>query len=62
MPVAARCKAWVCGRLLAGIVGSNSAGWINLSLSLSLSLSGECFVSSGRGLCVGPIPSPEESY
>jgi len=23
IPVAARSKAWVCGRLLAGIVGSN---------------------------------------
>ena len=26
VPVAARSKAWVCSRLLAGIVGSNSAG------------------------------------
>jgi hypothetical protein len=26
IPVAARCKAWVCGHLLAGIVGFNPAG------------------------------------
>jgi hypothetical protein len=26
IPVAARSKAWVCGRSLAGTVGSNSAG------------------------------------
>ena len=26
VPVAARSKAWVCGRSLAGIVGSNQAG------------------------------------
>jgi hypothetical protein len=32
IPVAARSKAWVCGRLLAGIVGSNPAGGINICL------------------------------
>jgi len=26
VPVAARSKAWVCGRSLAGIAGSNAAG------------------------------------
>jgi len=26
IPVAARCKAWVCGRTRVGIVGSNPAG------------------------------------
>ena len=26
IPVAARSKAWVCGRSLAGIAGSNTAG------------------------------------
>ena len=32
VPVAARSKAWVCGRSLAGIVGSNLAGaWIETS-------------------------------
>jgi hypothetical protein len=32
IPVAARSKAWVCGRALAGIVGSNPAGaWISVS-------------------------------
>jgi hypothetical protein len=53
--VAAWSKAWVCGRSLAGIVGSNPAGaWMALSC--------ECCVLSGRGLCDGLITRPEESY
>ena len=37
MPVATRSKAWVCGRSLAGMVGSNPVGaWMSLSLSVSL--------------------------
>jgi len=32
--VAARSKAWVCGHSLAGIVGSNSAGGMDVCLSL----------------------------
>jgi len=31
VPVAARCKTWVCGRSLAGIVGSNPAGDMDVS-------------------------------
>jgi hypothetical protein len=55
IPVAARSKAWVCGRVLAGIVGSNPTGaWIFVSCTL--------YVLSGRGLCDGPIPRAEESY
>ena len=57
MPIsaAARSQAWVCGRSLAGIVGSNPAGaWMSVSC--------ECSVLSGRGLCVGLITRPEESY
>jgi hypothetical protein len=38
VPVAARSKAWVSGRSLAGIAGSNTVGDIYLSLSLSVSL------------------------
>jgi hypothetical protein len=34
IPVAARSKAWVCGRLLAGVVGSNPAGGGHGCLSL----------------------------
>jgi hypothetical protein len=36
IPVAARSKAWVCGRSLAGIAGSNSAGgaWMSVSCVL----------------------------
>jgi len=35
-PVAARSKAWVGGRLLTGIVGSNPAGNVNVCLLLVL--------------------------
>jgi hypothetical protein len=58
IPVAARSKAWVCGRSLAGIAGSNppppQGAWQSLSC--------ECCVLSGRGLCDGPITRLEESY
>ena len=36
IPVAAWSKAWVCGRSPAGIAGSNPAGGMDVSLSLSL--------------------------
>ena len=32
IPVVARSKAWVCGRSLAGIVGSNAAGGMDVCL------------------------------
>jgi hypothetical protein len=32
IPVAARSKAWVCGSPLAGIVGSNSTGDMDVCL------------------------------
>ena len=32
IPVAARSKAWVCGRWLAGIAGSNRAGGMDVCL------------------------------
>jgi hypothetical protein len=45
----------VCGRLRAGIVGSNRTGaWMSISC--------ECCVLSGRGLCDGLITFPGESY
>jgi len=48
--------AWFCGRLLAGIAGSNPArGQGSLSIVSFVLL-------SGRGLCVGLIIRPEESY
>jgi hypothetical protein len=53
--VAARSKAWVCGRCLAGIVGSNPAGSMEV-------FSYERCVLSGRGLCGGLITRLEESY
>ena len=52
--MAARSKAWVCGRWLAGTVGLNPAGGMVVSF--------DCCVLSGRGLCDEPIARPEESY
>jgi len=52
--VAARFEAWVCGRSLAGIAGSNSAGDMNVRLLWVL------FVV--RGHCYGLITRPEKSY
>jgi hypothetical protein len=49
--VSARFKAWVSGRSLAGIAGSNPAGGIDVSCVLS-----------GTGLCAGQLPRPEQSY
>jgi len=53
--MAARSKAWVGGRSLAGIVGSNLVGVMDVCLC-------ECCELSGRGLCVGLITRPEEAY
>jgi hypothetical protein len=53
--VAVRSKAWVFGRALTGIVVSNPTGGMDVCVVL-------CCVLSGRGLCVEPIPRPEESY
>jgi hypothetical protein len=52
-PVSARSKAWVCGRLLAGIAGSNPSPGRDVCLLCVL---------SGRGLCVGLITRLEGSY
>jgi len=51
VPVAGRSKAWFCGRSLAGVVGSNPT-------EVWMSVFCECFVLSGRGLCIGLITSP----
>jgi len=53
VPVAARSKAYVCGRLPAEIAGSNPTGGMDVCC--------ECCVLSGRCLSVGLITSPEES-
>ena len=52
--MAARSKAWVCGRSPAEIVGSNPTGDMDVCC--------EHCVLSGRGLCDGLITRPEESY
>jgi hypothetical protein len=52
--MAARFKAWVYDRSLAGIVGSHPAEVMDVCV--------ECCVLSGRGFCDGLITRPEESY
>ena len=52
--MAARSKAWVCGRSPAEIVGSNPTGGVDVCR--------ECRVLSGRGLCDELITFREESY
>ena len=47
-------KAWVCGRSLAGVVGTNPVGGMDVSC--------ECCVLSGRSLCVWLATRPEKSY
>jgi hypothetical protein len=54
IPVSARSKAYVCGRWLAGIVGSNTAGGMDVCC--------ECCVLSGRDVCDCVIIRPEESF
>jgi hypothetical protein len=55
--VAARSKAEVCCRLVAGIAGSNSAECMDVCL-LCLYVVLSCV---GRGLCDGLIACPKES-
>ena len=50
IPVAARFKAWVCGRSLAGIAGSNPGGGHG------------CVSIVSDVCCYVQITSPEESY
>jgi hypothetical protein len=52
IPVAARSKALVCDRSLAGIVGSN--------LTRGMAISFECCLFFGRDLFFGLITLPEE--
>ena len=54
IPVAARSKAWICGRSLAGTVVSNPAG--------GMSVCCDCCVLSVGGFCVGLLTHPEETY
>jgi hypothetical protein len=54
IPVAARSKAWVSGRSLAGIAGSNPTSGMDVCR--------KCCVLSGSSLCVGLITRPEQSY
>jgi len=55
IPVAARFKAWVCGRSLAGIMVRIPPGaWMFVCC--------ECCTLSSRGFCDGLITRLEESY
>ena len=56
IPVAERSKAFVYGCSVAGTEGSNPIEGMEFTLSC------DCCVLSGRGLCGGPFPRPEESY
>jgi hypothetical protein len=58
IPAAARSKAYVCGRLVAGIAGANPAEGMDVCL-LYLYVVLSCV---GRGLCDVLITRPEESY
>ena len=53
IPVAERSKAWIRSRSPAKLASSNPAGGMDVCLFCVL---------SGRGVCDGPIPRPEESY
>ena len=55
IPVVVQPAAWFCGLSFFGIVGSNLARRNGCVSFVNV-------VSSGRGLCDGPIPRPEESY
>jgi hypothetical protein len=54
VPVAARSKAWVCGRSLAEIVSSNPTGVMDVCR--------KCCVLAGIGFCDELITCPEEYY
>jgi hypothetical protein len=54
IPVAEQSWAYVCGRSLVGIAGSNPVRVMDVCR--------ECCVLSGRGHCVGLIASTEEFY
>ena len=57
--VAARSKAWVCGRSVSGIAGSNSGRLVGVGRAW-MSVFSECCVLSGRGLCDGLTTRKEE--
>jgi hypothetical protein len=54
IPVAARSSGFAAARLLGLRVRFLPEAWVSLGC--------ECYVLSGRGLCVGLITLPEESY
>jgi len=64
VPVAARSKACVCGRLPAEIVGSNPSGGMDVwpRCPPQIFVCCKCCVLSGRGLCEELITRPKESY
>ena len=56
-PVAARCKAWVCSRSLAGNAVSNPAGGMDVSLSIFSVLFFQVEVSATDRSLVQMIPT-----
>jgi len=55
IPNVARPKAWVRAARLLGLR-------VRIAPGARMSVSCECCVLSGRGVCNGPIPRPEEYY
>jgi len=54
-PVSARSNAWVCDLSFAGLrVRMRPGAWMSVSC--------DCYVLSGRGLCDGSITHEEVSY
>jgi hypothetical protein len=53
--VAVRSKAWSAAVRLLGL-------WVRILLGAQMSVSCECCVLSGRGLCDKLVPCPEKSY
>jgi len=57
-PISVAARSKLCGSAATRLLGLR----VRIPPGSWMSVSCECCVSSGRGLCDGPIPRPEESY
>jgi len=53
---------WPCGLRYGSAAAGLLGLWVRIPLGVCKSVSCECCVLSGSGLCVGLITRPEESY
>jgi hypothetical protein len=53
---------WLCGLRRGSSAARLLGSWVRLPPGACMSVSCECCVLSGRDLCVGLVPRPEESY